>query len=313
MSMHKHVIRQCFQATGAQPFRNHEPPAGRTPVRGSRVIGAGGSISGNAADRRESDNRLVLEDHFGTDVARVYDESVAEMFDLSAVEPAVEVLAELAGEGRALEFAIGTGRIALPLAARGVEVCGIELSEAMVQQLRQKPGGRDLQVTIGDMASTRVDGTFRLVYLVFNTIGNLITQEQQVACFSNAAIHLEPGGCFVVEVGVPDLRRLPPGERHVVFRADGDCWGIDEYDTTSHRLVSHHFRREGNRLRHRAIPFRYAWPAELDLMARLAGMSLVLRWADWQRQPFQHESTSHVSVWRKGRERADRGFRPGSF
>lgn len=238
-------------------------------------------------------------DHVGPDVAESYDDSVAEMFDPDRVVPAVELLWRLAGNGRALEFAIGTGRIALPLAARGVEVCGIELSEAMVEQLRQKPGGRDLSVTIGDMASTRVEGTFRLVYLVFNTIGNLTTQDDQVACFANAAIHLEPGGCFVVEVGVPELRRLPPGERHVIFHTDGDSWGVDEYDTAPQALVSHHLRREGARLRHRTIPFRYVWPAELDLMARLAGMRLESRWADWHQQPFEHESTSHVSVWRK--------------
>jgi SAM-dependent methyltransferase len=241
----------------------------------------------------------MAENHFGPDVARSYDQSVAEMFDSAAVEPAVEVLSELAGGGRALEFAIGTGRIALPLAARGVDVCGIELSEPMLEQLRQKPGGCELPVTIGDMASTRVEGTFRLVYLVFNTIGNLITQEEQVACFSNAASHLEPAGFFVVEVGVPDLRRLPPGQRHVVFHAHGDSWGIDEYDTASQHLTSHHLRRQAGELRHRMIPFRYVWPAELDLMAQLAGMTLASRWADWHRNPFEHESTSHVTVWRK--------------
>jgi hypothetical protein len=169
----------------------------------------------------------------------------------------------------------------------------------MAEQLRQKPGGRDVPVTIGDMASVRIEGRFRLVYLLFNTIGNLTTQEEQVACFANASIHLEPGGCFVVEVGVPELRRLPPGERYVIFHADADGWGIDEYDAGSQGLVSHHLRRDGTGLRHRAIPFRYVWPAELDLMARLAGMTLASRWADWHRQPFGHESTSHVSVWRK--------------
>jgi len=241
----------------------------------------------------------MVEDDFGPEVARTYDQSVAEMFDPGAVEPAVELLAELAGGGRALEFAIGTGRVALPLAARGIDVCGIDLSEAMVEQLRQKPGGRELPVTIGDMARTRVEGGFGLVYLVFNTIGNLTTQEDQVACFSNAADHLQRGGSFVVEVGVPELRRLPPGERHVVFRADACGWGIDEYDTGSQSLVSHHLRHEGTALRHRAFRFRYVWPAELDLMARLAGMTLASRWADWHRQPFGHESVSHVSVWRK--------------
>ncbi|MFZ0040405.1 MAG: class I SAM-dependent methyltransferase [Solirubrobacteraceae bacterium] len=239
------------------------------------------------------------EDHFGSEVARSYDEAVAEMFEPASVEPAVEMLADLAGDGRALEFAIGTGRIALPLAARGIDVSGIELSAAMVEQLRRKPGGGGVGVTIGDMASTRLSGSFRLVYLVFNTIGNLTTQDEQVACFANAAAHLQPGGSFVVEVGVPELRRLPPGERHVVFHAEGDSWGIDEYDVASQGLVSHHFRRDGDDLRHRAIPFRYVWPAELDLMAQLAGMTLAERWADWHRQPFTHESTSHISVWRK--------------
>jgi SAM-dependent methyltransferase len=242
----------------------------------------------------------VLEDHFDAEVAKSYDASVASMADSAAIEATVDLLAELASGGRALEFAVGTGRIALPLSARGVDVCGIELSEAMVDQLRRKPGGDVLQVTIGDMASTRVEGSFQLVFLVFNTIGNLTTQQQQVACFANAANHLQPGGRFVIEVGIPELRRLPPGQRHVVFYADdGDGWGIDEYDTASQGLVSHHLRQEGDSLRHRPIPFRYVWPAELDLMAQLAGMTLESRWSGWQRQPFDHESTKHVSVWRK--------------
>ena len=242
----------------------------------------------------------MREDHFGPEIAETYDESSAEMFDPAKVEPAAELLSELAGGGRALEFAIGTGRIALPLAARGTEVCGLDLSEAMVEQLRRKPGGRELAVTIGDMASTRVEGSFRLVYLVFNTILNLTTQDDQVACFANAAAHLEPGGRFVIEVGIPELRRLPPGERYVVFHGEADRWGIDEYDTAPQSLVSHHIRDEGAGLRHMAIPFRYVWPAELDLMARLAGMTLESRWCDWHRQPFDHESTAQVSVWRKG-------------
>jgi len=242
----------------------------------------------------------VLEDHFGPGIAEVYDQSVAAMFEPAAVERAVDVLAQLAGSTAALEFAIGTGRLALPLAARGVRVTGIDLSEAMVAQLRAKPGGADLDVVIGDMASTRIPGAFGLVYLVFNTIGNLTSQEQQIACFANAAAHLQPGGSFVVEVGMPELRRLPPGERSVVFDAGPDHWGIDEYDIASQRLVSHHLRNDdGAGARHRAIPFRYVWPAELDLMARLAGLTLFSRWADWQRRPFEHESTAHVSVWRR--------------
>jgi len=240
------------------------------------------------------------DDYFGPEVAAEYDASVAAMSDRATLEPALGVLAELAGGGRALEFAIGTGRIALPLAARGVEVHGIELSAAMVDQLRRKPRGRDLPVTIGDMATTRVAGTFRLVYLVFNTIGNLTSQDEQVACFANASAHLEAGGCFVVEVGVPELRRLPPGERHVVFHADDHGLGVDEYDCAEQSLVSHHVRWQGSHVQHRSLPFRYVWPAELDLMARLAGMTLVSRWSDWHRRPFTHESTSHVSVWRRG-------------
>ncbi|MDE3130803.1 MAG: class I SAM-dependent methyltransferase [Acidobacteriota bacterium] len=239
------------------------------------------------------------DDHFGPDVAASYDVDVGGMFEPAAIEPVVDVLSELAGDGRALELAIGTGRIALPLAERGVEVCGIELSDAMVAQLRRKPGGGSLSVTIGDMAGTRVPGTFRLAYLVFNTIGNLTTQEQQVACFANAARHLESGGLFVVEVGVPELRRLPPGERHVLFHADAQGYGIDEYDTASQRLISHHIRWAGRDVHHRALPFRYVWPAELDLMAQLAGMTLRSRWADWHRRPFTHESTAHVSIWCK--------------
>ena len=234
------------------------------------------------------DTARVLEDHFGPEIAHSYDEAVAAMFGPAAIEHTVDVLVQLAGPAAALA-----------LASRGGPGAGIELSEAMVQQLRAKPGGADLRVVIGDMAGTRVPGRFGLVYLVFNTIGNLTTQEQQVACFANAAAHLAPGGSFVVEVGVPDLRRLPPGERHVVFRADDHGWGIDEYDTATQGLVSHHLRSDGTGLRHRAIPFRYVWPSELDLMARLAGMTRSERWADWQRRPFEHDSTAHVSVWRK--------------
>jgi SAM-dependent methyltransferase len=244
-------------------------------------------------------NGEVSADHFGEDVAGTYDSDTADMFDPSEVAAQIDLLSELAGDGRALEFAIGTGRIALPLAARGVEVAGIELSGAMVEQLRRKAGGSAISVTIGDMASSRVEGAFALVYLVFNTIGNLTSQQQQLACFENAARHLTGGGRFVIEVGLPELRRLPPGERHVVFHADSDGWGIDEYDVSTQGLVSHHFRRDGERLRHRSIPFRYVWPAELDLMAQLAGMTLVNRWAGWNREPFQHESTKHISVWTK--------------
>jgi SAM-dependent methyltransferase len=205
------------------------------------------------------------------------------------------VLAELADGGAALELGIGTGRIALPLAARGLPVHGIDLSEPMVAQLRAKRGGDAISVTIGDFATTRVDGTFRLVYLVYNTINNLTTQDAQVACFENAAAHLEPGGCFVVEVGVPDLQRLPPGERFVAFAVRDDYVGVDEYDVVDQGLISHH-QSTGRRL---SMPFRYVWPSELDLMARIAGLTLRDRWEDWTRAPFTAASRSHVSVWEK--------------
>jgi SAM-dependent methyltransferase len=240
------------------------------------------------------------EDHFGEDVAARYDESTAEMFDPALLDATVDVLAELAGDGAGLEFAVGTGRVALPLAARGVPVSGIDLSTAMVARLRAKDSAQGVDVTIGDIATTRVDGSFRLVYLVFNTIGNLFTQDRQVACFANAAAHLEPGGSFVIEVGVPDLRRLPPGEDARVFAHAPGYVGYDRYtDLVAQQAVSHHFVADGSGGREERTPYRYVWPSELDLMARLAGMSLSERWAGWDRSPFTGESTSHVSVWEK--------------
>jgi SAM-dependent methyltransferase len=242
----------------------------------------------------------VPEDHFGEDVAARYDESAASMFESDVLDQTVDVLAELAGDGAALELAIGTGRVALPLAARGVPVSGIELSTAMVERLRAKEGAQRIQVTIGDMATTRVDGSFRLVYLVFNTIGNLTTQEEQVACFANAAAHLDVGGCFVIEVGVPDLRRLPPGEDARVFSHAPGYVGYDRYtDLVAQQATSHHFVADGTGVRELRTPFRYVWPSELDLMAKLAGLTLRHRWAGWDRAPFTDESTSHVSVWAK--------------
>jgi SAM-dependent methyltransferase len=221
------------------------------------------------------------------------------MFDPAVVEPAVGFLADLAGGGAALELGIGTGRIALPLAARGVRVHGIDLSEAMVARLRAKTGSDAIGVTVGDFATTRVDGTFSLAYVVWNTIMNLTTQDAQVACFRNAAAHLEPGGRFVVEVVIPDLRGLPAGETFRPFTVTATRLGFDEYDVAAQGLVSHHyFVREG-RLETVSIPFRYVWPAELDLMARLAGMTLRERFADWTREPFTSDSRKHVSVWEK--------------
>ncbi|MGW1211114.1 class I SAM-dependent DNA methyltransferase [Streptomyces sp. NPDC002499] len=238
--------------------------------------------------------------YFGESVAAAYDESSAEMFEADAVEPAVDVLAGLVGGGRALEFGVGTGRIALPLARRGVEVCGIDLSRAMVARLREKPGGQDVDVTIGDFATTTVDGEFAVAYLVFNTLMNLTTQDAQVDCFRNAAAHLVPGGCFVVEVMVPDLRRLPPGQDAVPFHVGERRLGFDTYDVATQAMSSHHVRIDPDgSASYSSIPFRYVWPAELDLMARLAGMRLRDRWEDWARTPFTSESRRHVSVWEK--------------
>jgi SAM-dependent methyltransferase len=239
--------------------------------------------------------------YFGESVAARYDDDT-EMFDPAVVDPTVEFLAGLAGEGRALELGIGTGRIALPLAHRGVPVHGIDLSNAMVARLRAKPGGEEIGVTIGDFATTTIAGTFALAYLVFNTIMNLTTQAAQVACFRNAAAHLEPGGAFVIEVGVPGLRRLPPGETIHAFHFSETRWGLDEYDVAHQGLISHHVTLLDERIVRNSIPFRYIWPAELDLMAELAGMRLRERWSGWQREPFTSESDKHVSVWEKPAE-----------
>ena len=231
-----------------------------------------------------------------------FDERVAERYDEGApedIEPVVDFLAGLAGGGHALELGIGTGRIALPLAERGVPVHGIELSKAMVAKLREKPGAGEIGVTIGDFATTTVDGTFSLAYVVWNTIMNLTTQEAQVSCFRNVAAHLEPDGCFVIEVVIPDLRRLPPGETFHAFHVSDTRWGIDEYDVANQGLISHHFALIDGKLERDSIPFRYVWPAELDLMAEVAGMSLRERWSGWRREPFTSESRSHISVWAK--------------
>ena len=235
--------------------------------------------------------------HFDERIAATYDRSEADMFEPAVVEPAVDFLVELAAAGQALELGIGTGRIALPLARRGVPVHGIELSKAMVAKLRAKPGGESIPVTIGDFATAQVDGTFKVAYLVFNTIMNLTTQSAQVACFRNVAAHLEPAGRFVVEVGVPELQRLPPGETVRAFHVSGTSWGFDEIDVATQRLTSHHFELVDERMERSSIPFRYVWPAELDLMAELAGMSLQGRWSGWKREPFTRDSRKHVSVW----------------
>ena len=238
-------------------------------------------------------------DHFGPRVAERFDERYAHQADPEVVEPIVDFLERLAEAGDALELGIGTGRIALPLAQRGVRVHGIDLSEAMVAKLQAKRGADEIGVTIGDFATTKVDGPFSIAYLVANTIMNLTTQEEQVACFRNVAAHLRPGGCFVVEVVVPGLRRLPPGETFQPFDVSPTHLGFDEIDVASQHLVSHHYWIDDGTVEVFSPPFRYVWPSELDLMAQLAGMTLRERWGDWTRAPFTSESEKHVSVWGK--------------
>jgi SAM-dependent methyltransferase len=239
--------------------------------------------------------RIYFDEH----IAERYDTDAADMFEPASVDPAVSFLADLAGEGDALELGIGTGRIALPLSQRGVRVHGIDQSSAMVARLRAKPGADDIGVTIGDFSTTRVGRTFRLAYLVYNTIENLTTQDEQVACFTNVAAHLEPRGCFVIEVEIPALQRLPPGDTVRAFTVSPTRLGFDEYDIAAQGLVSHHYLVADGRLEVFSIQFRYVWPSELDLMARLAGMVLRERWSGWKREPFTSDSTKHVSVWEK--------------
>jgi SAM-dependent methyltransferase len=237
--------------------------------------------------------------YFDERVAATFDERTAAKATREAVDPVVDFLVALAGSGRALELGIGTGRIAIPLAQRGASVHGIELSRAMAARLRAKPGGEDIGITIGDFATATVEGTFSLAYLVANTIMNLTTQDEQVACFQNVAAHLEPGGCFVIEVLVPGLRRLPPGETFQPFDVSPTHLGFDEYDVARQGLVSHHYWIDHGKVEVFSPPFRYVWPSELDLMAQLAGMRLRERWGGWTREPFTSESRQHVSVWEK--------------
>lgn len=242
---------------------------------------------------------MTSSDLWDEQTAQGYDDTSAEMFAPHVLDPAVEFLAELAGTGPALEFAIGTGRVAIPLSARGIPVSGIELSQHMVDELRRKvPTAADLPVVVGDMATTTVPGQFSLVYLVFNTIGNLRTQDEQVECFRNAARHLSPGGRFVIELGVPGIRRFPPGQSAVPFAVSDQHLGFDTYDMVTQQGASHHYRRsEDGSFRYGRHNFRYIWPAECDLMARLAGLTLERRVADWDGSPFTSDSEKHVSVW----------------
>jgi SAM-dependent methyltransferase len=241
----------------------------------------------------------VSDDHFDEWIATRYRLLWPHLFDAHVLDPAVEFLADRAGRGAVLEFGIGTGRVALPLSRRGLRVHGIELSPAMVGQLRSQPDTLDINVMIGDFATTTAPGTYSLVYLVRNTIMNLTTQDAQVQCFCNAAAHLEFGGCFVIEVVVPPWQWLPPGETYLPFDVSPQHVGVDEIDVTTQSSCSHHYWLLDDETRTFSAPFRYAWPSELDLMARLAGMTLHERWGDWNRAPFTSESRSHISVWQK--------------
>ena len=243
---------------------------------------------------------VTSSDVWDAGTASTYDRDEAVMFAPEALSPTLDLLVELADGGPAVEMAIGTGRVAIPLVARGVSVCGIELSEPMVAVLRTKADAHAIPVTVGDMATARVPGEFALVYLVFNTISNLRTQAEQVACFRNAAAHLRPGGRFVIELLVPPLRRLPPGQLAAPFDVSDGHLGFDVFDLVTQQCESHHYTRDADgTVRYGVGRFRYAWPSELDLMAELAGLELERRTADWQGSPFTSDSESHVSVWRK--------------
>jgi SAM-dependent methyltransferase len=241
----------------------------------------------------------VPENYFDERIAKSYEARWPELFEPAVVDPAVSFLADLAGAGAALELGIGTGRIAIPLSQRGVRVHGIDLSPDMIAQLQAQPGSDDIGVTLGDLATTIVGGPFKLAYLVRNTITNLTTQDEQVACFRSVAAQLEPGGCFVIEVYIPQLQRLPPGETIHAFTVTPTHLGFEEYDVATQIAFSHHYWVVDGQLETLSTPHRYVWPSELDLMARLAGMTLRERWSDWIRAPFTSDSRQHVSVWEK--------------
>jgi SAM-dependent methyltransferase len=239
------------------------------------------------------------ENRFDEWVAQRYEILWPEIHEPTFINPSVDLLAELAGPGPALELGIGTGRVGLPLGRRGVRVHGIEISSAMVTRLKEQPGGAEIPVTVGDFATTSVDETFALVFLIRNTITNVTTQDEQVATFRNAAAHLEPGGCFLIENEIPGLQRLPPGETRRVFRATPTHFAFEEYDIVQQIAFSHHYWALDGRLETFSTPHRYVWPSELDLMAQLAGMRLRARWSDWHRAPFTSDSRNHISVWQK--------------
>jgi SAM-dependent methyltransferase len=242
---------------------------------------------------------MQIDDIWDAETAKSYDTPGTGIFSPDILGPTVDRLAELAGHGQALEFAIGTGRVAVPLRERGIPVVGIEASPAMIAQLRTKVDEATIPVVLGDMATTSAQGIYTLVYLVYNTISNLLTQAEQIMCFRNAARHLSAGGRFVIELGVPELRKLTPGQQAIVWHSEPGYIGLDTYDVLEQRVVSHHFRfGEGRQAQIFRSPHRYIWPAELDLMAQLAGFELEGRYADWNRFPFGAESRAHISVYR---------------
>ncbi|MDA0250099.1 MAG: class I SAM-dependent methyltransferase [Actinomycetota bacterium] len=254
---------------------------------------------------------MTSSDIWDAATAAAYEDDSAEQFLPDVIGPAVDLLADLAGSGRALGFAIGTGRLGIPLLSRGIAVTGIELSAAMIARLREKVSEADLPVTLGDMATTVVPGEFSLVFLPWNSLSNLKTQQEQVECFRNAARHLVPGGRFVIELWVPPLRRLPPGQTAVPFDISDSHVGFDTYDIARQMCTSHHYTRDKDgSLRYRNGEFRYVWPAECDLMAQLAGLEFESRFADWRRSPFTGDSENHISVWRKPAPDAQRGQNP---
>ena len=267
--------------------------------RGGRWAGLTGGAARRARSARWHDVGMDQDEIWDADTARRYDTPGVGMFAPEVLDPAVHRLAALAEGGTVVEFAVGTGRVAIPLADRGIRVAGIELSTAMIERLREKADEQTVPVMQGDMTTARVPGEHALVYLVFNTISNLLTQDEQVECFRNAARHLSPGGRFVIELWVPQLRVLPPGQRASVFAVEPGYIGLDTIDVLEQRVVSHHFHfGEGREARVERSPHRYIWPSELDLMARLAGFELETRHADWAGSDFTAESTSHVSVYR---------------
>lgn len=240
----------------------------------------------------------TMKNYFGKEIAEKYDDDQS-IYNPSIVNTMVNFLANLAGNGTALEFGIGTGRIALPLSQKGIKMHGIDFSPDMIAQLQSKPGADSIGITIGNFAEMKVNKSFRLVFLVFNTITNLTTQDAQVNCFNNAAAHLEPGGCFVIETFIPELRLLPHGQTIRPHQFNETRFDFDEYNVATQELVSHHYKNINGSFQGHSLPFRYVWPSELDLMARLAGMKLKERWSDWNKQPFTNESTAHISVWEK--------------